>query len=261
MQHISATIITRNEERNIERCLEALQGVVDEIVVVDSYSTDRTLEICKRYGCKITSREFRGFGSQRQYATGLTKHSYVLSIDADEMLDEELRESLRQLKENGFDHRVYAITVKTYFCGEPLAHSGFEPESHVRLFNKRYANWNLHDVSDRVSYPDSVSPVKLSGAIHHYRCTTIDEFVKKENRLASLEARVLANSSRTIWPATPWLKAAFNYVHSHLADFAWLDGRQGFTIAARRAKTTLEAYRMARRILQEQRIAENNRQK
>ena len=252
MQNISATIITRNEEQNIERCLNALQGVADEIIVVDSYSTDRTLEICKRYGCKITSREFRGFGSQRQYATGLTKHAYVLSIDADEMIDDDLRQSLIRLKEKGFDHRIYSITVKTYFCGEPLLHSGFEPESHVRLFNKRYANWNLRDVSDSVSYPDSLQPALLSGAIHHYRCSTIEEFVKKENRIAALESKVIATNRRNIRSFMPWIMATRDYIISLLIDSAWLDGQHGLTIAKRRAKTTLEAYKMARKILKDQ---------
>lgn len=252
MNRISATIITRNEEQNIERCLQALEGIADEIVVVDSYSTDRTLDICRKYGCKITNREFRGFGSQRQYATGLTKYSYVLSIDADEMIDDELAKSLIALKDKGFDHRVYAITVKTYFCGEPLAHSGFEPERRIRLFNKRYANWNLRDVSDRVSYPDSVMPAQLPGAIHHYRCSTIEEFHLKENRIAALEAKVLAASGKQISSLTPWMLAAWEYLKAHIAHHAWLDGRRGMTIAARRAKTVLESYRMARRIIREQ---------
>lgn len=256
MHSISATIITRNEEANIERCLEALRDVADEIVVVDSYSTDRTLEIARRYGCRISSREFRGFGSQRQYATGLTKHSYVLSIDADEMLDDELRASLIELKRHGFEHRVYAMTVKTYFCGEPLRHSGFEPERHVRLFNKRYANWNLRDVSDRVSYPDSVQPAALPGAIHHYRCTTIEEFAKKENRIASLQAKVIAAQGKDVSALTPWLKASADYLRAQLADKAWLDGRRGFAIAARRARTTLEAYKMARKLLSEHKKGE-----
>lgn len=251
MHHISATIITRNEERNLERCLRALQGVADEIVIVDSYSTDATLDIARQFGCRVTRREFGGFGSQRQYATGLTKYSYVLSIDADEMIDEQLRNSLIQLKKKGFDHRVYAITVKTYFCGEPLGHSGFEPEKHVRLFNKRYANWNLRDVSDAVTYPDSVQPQILEGAIHHYRCADIDEFNRKENRIASLKAKVIAAAGAQVWPLTPWIRAVANYLHAHIADKAWLDGQVGFTIAARRAKTTLEAYRMARKIMRE----------
>lgn len=249
MHHISATIITRNEEKNLERCLRALEGVADEVVVVDSYSTDATVEIARRFGCRVTSREFAGFGSQRQYAAGLTRHSYVLSIDADEMIDDDLRNSLIALKQTGFDHRVYAITVKTYFCGAPLAHSGYEPERHIRLFNKRYASWNLRDVSDSVDYPDSVQPAELKGAIHHYRCTSVEEFNKKENRIAALKARGIAALGRSIWPATPWIMAAADYLRAHFADMAWLDGKAGFTIAARRARTTLEAYRMARRIM------------
>lgn len=251
MQHISATIITRNEEHNIERCLDALQGVVDEIVVVDSYSTDRTVEICNRYGCRITSREFRGFGSQRQYAAGLTKYSYVLSIDADEMLDEQLRQSLIELKRGNFGHRIYAINVKTYFCGMPLAHSGFEPEHHVRLFNKRYANWNLHDVSDSVSYPESVMPVMLPGAIHHYRCSTPEEFETKENRIASLRARAIANSTESVSVVSAWMRATSAYLRCMVCDKAWLDGRRGLSIARRKALTAYRSYNMARSLRRE----------
>lgn len=253
MQHISATIITRNEEKNIERCLQTLQGVADEIVVVDSYSTDRTVEICQKYGCRVASREFRGFGSQRQYATGLTTHSYVLSIDADEVLDDTLRQALVDMKEHGFEHRVYAIEVKTYFCRSALAHSGFEPENQIRLFNKRYANWNLRDISDRVSYPDSVQPARLTGAIHHYRCATVDEFYRKENRIAALKAKVLAARGKSIAPFTPLFRGLAAFLRAHIVDQAWRDGAHGFIIANRRARTVFEAYRMARKILRESR--------
>lgn len=245
MDYLSATIITRNEERNLERCLNALKGVADEIIVVDSYSTDRTLDICHRYGCKVTSREFQGFGSQRQYATGLTTHPYVLSIDADEVIDDTLRACLIEMKQRGFDHRVYSITVQNYFCGRPINHSGFEQASSVRLFNKRYANWNMRSVSDAVSIPEGVSPLPLPGSIHHYRCSTVEEFNKKENRIASLEAKMLAASSRRISLIDPWLMAAMQYITSHLVHHAWLDGANGFTIASRRAKTKYEAYRQA----------------
>lgn len=251
MEQLSVTIITRNEERNLERCLNALQGIADEIVVVDSYSTDRTVDICHRYGCKVTLREFQGFGSQRQYAVGLTTHRYVLCIDADEVLDEELRAHIMRLKAEGFGHRVYKVTIQNYFCGRPLAHSGFEPSQCVRLFNKRYANWNLRDVSDMVSYPDSVVAENLPGAIHHYRCSTVDEFFRKENRIASLEAKVLAAKAASISPLTPRLMATWQYVKSHVLHHAWLDGSHGFTIARRRAKTTYEAYRMARHLISE----------
>ena len=252
MDLISATIITRNEEENLERCLNALKGVVDEIIVVDSYSTDRTLDICRRYDCKITQREFRGFGSQRQYATSLTSHKYVLSIDADEVLSEDLRNHIIELKNKGFEHRVYSVKIFNYFCGHPVKHSGYEPEAQVRLFNKRYANWNLRDFSDKVSFSDSVNPSMLSGTIHHYRCATLDEFHRKENRLAALKAKVLAAANKSINPITPVFKAGMEYLRCYLRDFAWLDGKHGVMIAQRRCRTTYEAYRMARDITKEQ---------
>lgn len=251
MEYLSATIITRNEERNLERCLNALKGVADEIIVVDSYSTDRTTEICKRYGCKVTSREFQGFGSQRQYATGLTTHSYVLSIDADEVIDDTLRQQIIKLKEQGFEHRVYSITVRNYFCGQPINHSGFEQTRRVRLFNKRYANWNMRSVSDSVDIPGGVEPQPLPGSIHHYRCASIEEFIKKENRIAALEAKMLTNSCRSISPVTPLFMASLQYIKAQLLHHAWLDGAHGFAIAGRRAKTTFEAYRMAIHLLKE----------
>lgn len=249
MELISATIITRNEQDNLDRCLNALKGVADEIVVVDSYSTDRSVEICERYGCKVTRREFAGFGSQRQFATGLTTHSYVLSIDADEVLDEELRAHIIEMKKEGFKHRVYDIEVQNYFCGRPLKHSGYSPERSIRLFNKRYANWNLHDVSDKISYPDSVTPASLEGAIHHFRCASMSEFYRKENRLAALQSRILAAAHNSIGPLVPAAKAVKAYLKYMIGHSAWLDGKAGIKIARRRAATAYQAWRMARHMI------------
>ncbi|MDE6301712.1 MAG: glycosyltransferase family 2 protein [Muribaculaceae bacterium] len=249
MELISATIITRNEEANLDRCLNALQGVADEIVVVDSYSTDRSVEICERYGCKVTRREFAGFGSQRQFATGLTTHSYVLSIDADEVLDEQLRAHIIEMKKEGFKHRVYDIEVQNYFCGQPLGHSGFNPTRHVRLFNKRYANWNLRDVSDKISYPDGVMPASLEGAIHHYRCASLKEFYRKENRLAALESQIIAAAHQSVGFLTPALKGMKAYMKCMIGQSAWLDGKAGLKIARRRAATAYQAWRMARHMI------------
>lgn len=252
MEKLSVTIITRNEERNIERCLNTLRGVADEIIVVDSYSTDRTVEICQRYGCRITRRNFPGFGPQRQYAASLATHNYILSLDADEVPDEEMLAALRKLKADGFGHRVYSAQVINYFCGQPLRHSGYEPTHHIRLFNKRYTNWTLAGESDSVTCPPGVIPTPLPGSIHHYRVSTIDEFHRKENRIASLRARELANRNTGIGPLTPHLRASWQYVKCHLLNKAWLDGSKGDIIARRRYKTTFEAYRIARHLMMEE---------
>ena len=109
MEKISATIISLNEEARIRACLESLRDVADEIIVVDSGSTDLTPEICRQMGCKVTMRPFDGYGAQRQYATSLTTHRFVLALDADEVLSPALRSSLLRLKEEGMTHRVYEM--------------------------------------------------------------------------------------------------------------------------------------------------------
>ncbi len=250
MTNITATVITHNEQRNIERCLNALIGVADEIVVVDSNSTDATVEICSRYGCRIVARPFAGYGSQRQFATSLATHRYILSIDADEVLSDDLRQAIIDLKTDDSlkTHRMYGLRMVSYVCGRPVGHSGFGPHLEVRLFDKRYATWDLRDVGERVSHSDSVVPATLPGCIHHYRCHSIDELRYKELRHAAIKARVLAAGKNSIGILTPWLKAARAFLHCHLRQGALLDGREGRRIAGVRYAATLAAYSDARKI-------------
>lgn len=250
MDHISATVITGNEEQHIERCLNSLEGVADEIIVVDSYSSDRTVEICRRYGCKITQRPFTGFGSQRQYAVGLVTYNFVLAIDADEVLSEDLRAELIRMKNEGLEHRVYSIKVINYFCGRPLQRSGWRPGSEFRLFNKRYANWNMHKLGERVTFDPQLMPAPIEkGHIDHYWINSIDEFERKEQRRVTLLARILASSNSSISVLTPFYYACRDFIRFHIHEAALLDGCNGNSIALRRSKTTFRAYKIARGII------------
>lgn len=246
--YISATVITRNEERDIERCLNSLIGVADEIVVVDSHSDDATVDICRRYGAKVTQRPFAGYGSQRQYAATVANGNYVLSIDADEVLSDELRENLIALKSRGFEHRMYRFRVVNYMCGRPMRHCGLEPAEQIRLFDKRYANWDLLDVGERLSYPAGVMPALVEGSMHHYRCASFSEYEAKELRHAALRARLMAAAGIKASAPMCWLRAFSAFVSCHLLDGAILEGRAGRHIAATRFKSTLEAYRAAARL-------------
>lgn len=249
MDRISATIITRNEEAQIERCLESLKDVADEIIVVDSYSIDRTTEICRRYGCKITTRPFTGYGIQRQYAVGLTTFPYVLSIDADEVLSPALREAIIAMKNEGLKDNIYSLRIINYYCGRPVMHSGWKPVTQVRLFNKRYANWNLVDLAERVTFPNSLAPKVLPGCIHHYRCNSNKELVNKEMRHSVIYGRILASRNNSISAVTPVVRASLNFVKCHIVDGAILDGSCGMEIAKNKFQTTLNSYRIARGII------------
>lgn len=251
MNKISATIITRNEQANIERCLNSLHDVADEIIVVDSHSTDATVEICKRYNCHVVARDFTGYGTQRQYATSLVSHTYVLAIDADEVLDETLRKSIITLKNNDLlsEHRVYAVTLNNHYFGKRLHHGVEAEEVRIRLFNKRYAQWNLRDVGEKVMFADSLRPCRLDGVIVHYRCETVDEFNHKEDHQAQIRADVLAARNSHIGVLAPLMRGISAWCASYVSGKGWMNGRIGLTIANRRFRSAHMAHAKARKML------------
>lgn len=248
MSKLSVTILTFNEERRIGACLESVRDIADEIIVVDSLSTDRTVEICRQYGCRVSNREFGGYGAMRQYATSLTTNNYVLSIDADEVVSDEMRESIRLLKSEGFTHRVYSVNRLNFYCGFPVRHCGWYPDPQIRLFDKRYANWNLRDISERVIFRDSVNPEPIVGDLLHYQCSTRDEYRMTQTRHAVIRSKVLAVQNPSIGFLTPIVKAAGAFVDSYIKKGGWLDGMIGRNISYDRFLAVRESYRLARRL-------------
>lgn len=248
MINISATILTFNEERRIGECLESLQGIADEIIVVDSFSTDSTLDICRRFGCKITQRHLAGFGAQRQYATSLTTHPYVLAIDADEALSPALQESLLKLKQSEPQHRVYAMSRLNFYCGVAVRHCGWYPDVQTRLFDKRYANWNLRDVHERVIFRDSVRPQILEGDLLHNRCDSPDEYSRTLAHQSDIRAAVLAAKESGITPLTPYMQGLGAFFRTYLRERGVLDGSVGLAIARHNYFARRDAYAGARRL-------------
>lgn len=251
MTPISAVIISLNEEHRIRQCLESLDGIADEIVVVDSFSTDKTVDICREAGCRVVQRKFPGYGAQRQYATTLAKHGYVLSIDADEVLSPALRKSLLKLKNEGLTHRVYAFTRMNFYCEVPIRHCGWYPDIQIRLFDKRYATWDLCDVFEKVIFPGTLRPEPVDGDILHYRCRTPEEYHATVLRHADIGGHVLATKRTGIGPLVPWFKGLKSFFECYVLKCGFLDGREGFAISREEYLSTIEAYRIARNILSE----------
>lgn len=254
MKKISATIITLNEEANIERCLNSLSGVVDEIIVVDSGSTDATVDICRRYGCHISERPFSGYGSQRQYASTLASHSYILAIDADEVLSEELRNSILELRKessqesDSFRHRVYSFEVAEYYWGTMVRQTAIDSKPKIRLFNKRYAQWNLLDIGETVTFSEALRPELLRGKLLHYRANSLEEFREKESLRARLNGAALAakrDHISSLAPGWTWLRT---YLRMMISRKALAEGPTGRTIARVVADSARDAVRIARAI-------------
>lgn len=251
MTEISAVIISRNEEKRIANCINSLEGIADEIIVVDSMSTDSTAEICRRLGCKVVEREFSGFGAQRQFATSLTSHRYVLSIDADEALSPALRRSLLKLKEEGLTHRVYRFSRMTFYCDRPILHCGWYPDMQIRLFDKSYAQWNLGDVFEKVVFPGSLVPQQVDGDILHYRCSTREEYHTKVMNHAEIGGRVLAATRCSVEPWLPLVKGMKSWFECYILRGGILDGPEGRAISREEFLSTKKAYRVARKLLKE----------
>ena len=250
MNKISATIITFNEEARIARCIDSLRDIADEIIVVDSFSTDSTVQICEALGCAVTKRAMKGYGAQRQYATSLTSFNYVLSIDADEVLSPALRGSLLNLKKSDFKHRGYSFARLNFYCGTPVKHCGWYPDYQVRLFDKRYANWNLDDVEERVIFRDNVTPVRIDGDILHYRCDSEEEFCETENKHAALLARNLVHSGVNPGRIRPYIQGVRSFLKCYLLQGGALDGIAGSSISRQRYKSTLLAWKAAAKALE-----------
>lgn len=245
--HISATILTLNEESHIGACIDSLRGIADEIIVVDSGSTDSTVKICVERGCRVVERKMQGYGAQRQYATSLANHTYVLAIDADEELSPRAQESLRTLKEEGFKHRGYSFPRLNFYCGQAVRHCGWYPDIQVRLFDRRYANWNLRGVDERVIFRDNVEPEVLEGDILHYRCGTPEEYDEREEAHSRLEAARILSTGRKVSMFEPYLAAAKAYLRCMIIEGGWMDGIAGKAIGRRRALSALRSYGAARR--------------
>ena len=242
---ISATIITFNEEKNIEKCLKSLDGVADEIIVVDSYSEDQTENICKRYPTTFIKKSFEGHIQQKQFALSQATHQYILSLDADEYLTTELRNSIRQIK-NNLAYHAYSMNRRNYYRGKNINHAGWYPDTRVRLFNKDKARWGGENPHDIIILDNSSYTLQLEGDLHHNTLDSLEEHKRQTDNYAKIAAKY--KFEHGLHKKTAFLKLLFSpiskFLRMYLLKLGFLDGGFGLRICYEEFRCTYKKYRL-----------------
>lgn len=229
MAKISACVISFNEEKKIEDCLKSLEPVVDEIIVVDSNSTDKTVEIAKRYTDHVHLQDFLGHVQQKDLAVQKASHDWILSLDCDERLSPELQASILAVKDNLGEGGAYRMPRKTFYIYRWLDHCWY-PGYKVRLFNKNTCKWGGVNPHDHVVV-DGDKVVDLSGDILHYSFDSISGHLQTIDSFTEIAARELIEEGRKVTFLTPLVHANWAFIKIYFLQRGFLDGFAGLSVA------------------------------
>jgi glycosyltransferase involved in cell wall biosynthesis len=242
MALLSVVIITFNEERNIARCLESIARVADEIVVVDSLSTDNTRAICLNFGVKWLEQPFLGYVEQKNFALAQATNSHVLSLDADEALSPELEESIQRQKNDDFQFDAYTMNRRSWYCDRWILHGSWYPDRKLRLLNKTKGRWGGVNPHDKIQMDNHAKIQHLEGDLLHYTYYSIEEHIAQGNKFTSIAALAMYNQDkRSNWFKLSW-NPFFAFINSYFIKGGFLDGFYGLVIARQIAYQTFLKY-------------------
>jgi len=226
MPKLSLFIITFNEEKNLGRCLEAAKDICDEIIVVDSGSSDGTKEIAEKYGAKFLTRKFDGFAAQKAYALSKCTGEWALSLDADEVLDEDLKSEIRNAVAGGGSDG-YEILRVNYFLGRRMRHSGLKNDIILRLVRREKAKFIGGLVHEKLEVSGGVSRIN-NGHLKHYSYSSIHDYFEKFNKYTTLGAKKKEESGRNPNLFISFMRIPFDFFRRYILQLGILDGAQGF---------------------------------
>ena len=236
---LSVIIIAKNEQASIRRCLESVKWV-DEIVVLDSGSTDDTVSICGEYTAHVQQTDWPGFGAQKNRALDRATGDWILSIDADEWVTPELRHDIEQAVAQPQDLSAYRLPRLSSFCGRFMRHSGWWPDHVVRLFRRGAARFSDDAVHERVIVNGKTGT--LREPLMHETFVDLDELITKMNHYSTLSAQDMQRAGRHTGLPMAVARAAWAFVRTYFLRGGFLDGREGFMLAVATAEGTYYRY-------------------
>jgi glycosyltransferase involved in cell wall biosynthesis len=238
---ISAVIITYNEESNIRRCLEALTTLVDEIIVVDSFSTDATPEICGQMNVRFFSQPWEGYSAAKNFGNAQSQYEYILSVDADEVVSEELFRSILSIKYSL--KGAYKFNRLTNYAGKWVHHCGWYPDAKIRLFPRSKAKWKGDFVHETLWIDESLTVSHLKGDLLHYSYHSKADHEKRIEKYSTLHAEKMFAEGKKGGMFSMIFSPLAKFFRNYFLQLGFLDGCTGFTVCRLSAKAVFLKYK------------------
>jgi len=254
MPDLSVVIITYNEEKNIRYCIESVNKVANEIIVLDSYSNDNTVSIAKACGAIVSQCYFSGYISQKNKAIQLASNDYVLLIDADEMLSDELSAAISEVKKD-FTYSAYTMKRCNVFGGKFIRHGLWYPDKKLRLFNKQLGKCGGLNPHDKIIMEEGTVIKLLSGDLLHYSFSNADEYKKRNEEISTIAAQSLYDAGYRKYRLKIVFSPLWAFLNGYILRMGFLDGREGFTIAVCSAQQSFLKYQKLRQLQKQQTAA------
>ena len=227
---LSVVIITYNEEKNIKRCINSVEEVADEIIVLDSHSTDKTEEICSEFDLKFFKHDFNGHIQQKNRVVNMAENDFVLSLDAAEELSDELRLSILKIKEE-FQYDAYYFNRLNIYCGKPIKYTTWYPDKKLRLWNRKKGEWGGVNPHDTVKIQKGKPKKYLKGNLLHYSFNTIKEHIVQANKFSTIGAEQLIKNNNKNLLLKAFIKPTFRFFKDYFIKLGILGGYTGFLIS------------------------------
>jgi glycosyltransferase involved in cell wall biosynthesis len=247
MTQISAVIITKNEAKNIERCILSLQNVADEILVLDNGSTDKTIEIAKNLGARVEVTKWQGYSKTKNYGSLLASNNYILSIDADEALSDELKNHIISIKTSLRIDHAYKFNRLTNYCGKWIKHCGWYPDTKMRLWSKEAGKWQ-GEIHEEVKLEPFVKHFHLKGDLLHYSYYNIEEHFKQADKFTTLTAKDAFEKGKKASVLKLVFAPVVKFTKAYFFQLGFLDGTMGFQVCRVSALATFWKYKKLRQL-------------
>ncbi len=251
MLPLSVVILTLNEEKNIERCLRPLLKLSNDILVIDTGSTDQTRFLAKKMGVKVLESEWYGYAETKNRAHQLTRYAWILSLDADEVIDDILCTHIQQIftAAQPDEKTAYMLKRVMVYCGSVLQYGALANEYRIRLFNKKNARWNRNTVHENIEFTEIVKVEKLRGALWHYSYENLIAHEERIEQYAQLYAKAKKERQQYSTPLQKYVSAAFGLLKNYVFRFGFLDGAKGWQYAKTEMKYTFRKHALAEKAL------------